>query len=140
MSLETGLYFIQAKSTHYNVGRYYVEDRSLLPKRVLSLSQAVGGLPSEWLVEKTGDRTYRMKAQDAYTGVIDDKLYAFLLPEPAPVDWVIKAHPEHGDNVYSIETESGEGWTVEGQSESQIEIHAFQDSPNQLFTLVQSKA
>ncbi|KAF3125576.1 hypothetical protein TWF703_010904 [Orbilia oligospora] len=100
MSLETGLYFIQAKSTHYNVGRYYVEDRSLLPKRVLSLSQAVGGLPSEWLVEKTGDRTYRMKAQDTYTGVIDDKLYAFLLPEPAPVDWVIKAHPEHGDNVY----------------------------------------
>ncbi|KAK6511782.1 hypothetical protein TWF481_000687 [Arthrobotrys musiformis] len=129
MSLEPGLYFIQAKSKHYPVGRFYVEDRSLLPKRVLSLSQAAGGRPPEWLVEETGDGKYRMKAQDAYTGAIDDKLYAFLLPEPAPVDWVVKAHPEHGENVYSIETESGEGWTVEDQPESQVSTNSLRFAP-----------
>ncbi|KAK6335167.1 hypothetical protein TWF718_010603 [Orbilia javanica] len=131
MSLEPGRYFIQAKSTHYVVGRYYVEDRSLLPKRILSLSQTAGGLPPEWLVEKTGDGTYRMKAQDTYTGVIDQKLYAFLLPEPAPVDWVVKSHPEQGEDVYSIETENGECWTVEYQPESQVRTDSYK-TPDKL--------
>ncbi|KAK6529348.1 hypothetical protein TWF281_008525 [Arthrobotrys megalospora] len=141
MSLETGRYYIQGISQHNPVGRHHVEDRSLLPKRVLSLPPDMGGQSSAWIVEKTGNETYRMKARDTYTGVIDHKLYAFLLPDPQPTDWVIKAHPEHGQNVYSIETMSGEGWTSTAEDEnaeslSQIEIRPVQDSPNQLFELV----
>ncbi|RVD83123.1 uncharacterized protein DFL_007524 [Arthrobotrys flagrans] len=136
MSLESGRYFIRSKSTHYVLGRHYVEDRSLLPKKILGLSQTAG--PPHWIIEKTSDGTYRMMVQGTYTGVIGDKLYAFLLPEPAPVEWILKAHPEHGENIYSIETKSGEGWTVEDQPESQINIHPAQDAPNQLFELVET--
>ncbi|KAK6510488.1 hypothetical protein TWF506_009595 [Arthrobotrys conoides] len=140
MSLETGIYTIQSKSTQYHVGRFYIEDLSLRPKRVMSLSQNVGAKPPHWLIEKTGD-TYRLKALDAYTAVLEGKLFAIHLSEPEPVDWVINAHPEQGDNVYSIETENGSGWTVvagdENDPEAQIEIHpVHQDASNQLFTLV----
>ncbi|KAK6353875.1 hypothetical protein TWF730_008298 [Orbilia blumenaviensis] len=136
MSLEHGLYSIKAKHNAYSVGRYIVEDRSLLPKRVLGLSEdAIGGRPPVWEIEKTDDDKYIMKALGSPVGILHGKLFAFLIDmdEQQPTHWVLKAHTQHGEDVYSIENASGEGWTVTDEEDSQIEISPVDGAPTQLF-------
>ncbi|KAI0793524.1 hypothetical protein C8Q75DRAFT_713078 [Abortiporus biennis] len=97
------------------VGRYWIEDKSLLPKRIVLLPETGGpdGWSPEWTIEKK-DEGYIMKSLNNYTAGLDGKLVAILIPDMAPPQiWKITPQPRHGENVYTIEaSDSAEGWVV----------------------------
>ncbi|KAI0789335.1 hypothetical protein C8Q75DRAFT_806981 [Abortiporus biennis] len=117
MSLESGKYLISAMATEgkNKVGRYWIEDKSLLPKRIILLPETGGpdGWSPEWTIEKKDDG-YIMKSLNNYTAGLNGELVAILIPDMAPPqNWKITAQPRHGENVYTIEaSDSAEGWVI----------------------------
>ncbi|KAF3916206.1 hypothetical protein AA313_de0208501 [Arthrobotrys entomopaga] len=126
MSLESGAYTIRNKINNNPVGRFIVEDKSLLPKRVLSLPQDKQTELPVWKIEKSDidSDSYRLKARGGVTTAIDNMLFAMLLDEEGPLgpsEWRLVPHPEHGPDVYNIVTpDNGYGWTVSGEDMAQV--------------------
>ncbi|KAK6542038.1 hypothetical protein TWF694_007809 [Orbilia ellipsospora] len=141
MSLESGTYTIRNKINNNPVGRFIVEDRSLLPKRVLSLPQDNRSELPVWKIEKSKSDSYRLKARGGVTTAIDNMLFALLLEEEgllSPSEWRLVPHPEHGPDVYNIVTpDTGYGWTVTGEDMAQIEVvPILPNAPTSLFEVV----
>ncbi|KAG8996129.1 hypothetical protein FRB94_008554 [Tulasnella sp. JGI-2019a] len=113
MSIESGLYIVVNKANGHNIGRYPVEDRSLLPKRVMVLPQGVQA--PMWIIEKKPDSNYTMKAGGAPASTQNSLLFVSLIdgiPPPA-ASWCITATPQHGENTYIIELDDkSAGWVV----------------------------
>jgi len=104
---------IASKVDSRPIGRYPVEDLSLLPKRVLSL--AMGTHASPFIVQKS-DKGYTVRALGAPTGAIDGQLFAVLLDFPPAEDWIITPQPQHGENTYTIEkNDRSGGWVVDDE-------------------------
>ncbi|KAG9010626.1 hypothetical protein FRB93_003894 [Tulasnella sp. JGI-2019a] len=155
MSIETGMYLISSKVNNHSIGRYPVEDRTMLPKRVMVLPQGIQA--PHWIIEKKeGTDTYTMKAGHAATAVEDGLLWVTLMDSMPPLaaSWSITATPQHGENTYIIQlADNGAGWIVpdtnpdtnpDGGDLVQIqvkrlivlEIFPIQYPPNYLFTLI----
>ncbi|KAL4252127.1 hypothetical protein ABKN59_001748 [Abortiporus biennis] len=85
------------------------EDRSLHDKPIFLLPNIKEQIPiaSVWNIEKTGEDRYRLSTRGNFTAIQDDR--------------VLTAQPQHGENVYMIQTNDEEkGWTADGGEHSQI--------------------
>ncbi|EPS38906.1 hypothetical protein H072_7304 [Dactylellina haptotyla CBS 200.50] len=123
MSVEPGQYIIRDTLNHKPVGRFIVEDRSLLPKRVLSLPPD-GEVP-KWQIEKSSNELYKLRSRGGTAAVIEDRLFATLMDDIGAdhSEWLLIPHPEHGINVFNIVApETGYGWAVNEDDMSQIEV------------------
>ncbi|KAF8638991.1 hypothetical protein AX17_001794 [Amanita inopinata Kibby_2008] len=137
MSLQSGFYTIRNGDKF--VGRYEIEDRSLLPKRVLvgddniqvkvsiswfdlSISTAhMMALNLEWVVEALSNGRYKLSTGKAPTVAIDNKLFALLMDEDKPEEWVITERPQAGDSMYTVEAASKEeGWIAPTNDEEEV--------------------
>ncbi|RPD66161.1 hypothetical protein L227DRAFT_134503 [Lentinus tigrinus ALCF2SS1-6] len=121
MSLKDGIYTITTSSGGHLVGRHWVEDKSLLPKRVVTL-HSVGYTQPKWDVHAVGNGNYKIKTGGSYVGVMPDgHVFAFLLEDMIQgSEWKIQHVPQHGDNAYIITKGDGsEGWTYKDKDRSQ---------------------
>jgi len=141
MSLESGIYIISNKFDNAFVGRLRYEDKSLLPKKVVTLPAGIEA--PQWNIEALPNNRYKLSIRGAPTAEIEGGLFAVLLPEPAPAEWTITKRDNHGPNIYTVEAPSGNGWVVTNEEpETQIEIKPLiinpsfppQYLPNALFT------
>jgi len=113
--LKPGRYFITCLYGGLPIGRPLREDRSLLPKAVVALNprdertdQAVFDL------ELKDNGTYLIKSFGNFTANINDRLFAILLPEPAPQNWVLKkSERDDGDVFVVIAENSPLGWVLQ---------------------------
>ncbi|KAI0768857.1 hypothetical protein BC629DRAFT_1292440 [Irpex lacteus] len=113
MTIAEGEYYIHSAAGDFQVGRLHREDRSLLPKRVVSLPP--GDKPDRpWIVIKDGDKNlFTLKANGAPTAAIDHKLFAILLDTPEPTKWKLIRAERHGEDAYIVTTEDGRaGWVL----------------------------
>jgi hypothetical protein len=86
--------------------------------------------------------SYLLIASDARTGVIDDKIFALLLDNPPPEQWVITPVVGSNEGVVTIQTsDRSKAWTVPSDKEQeQITVKSFDSNspaPNQIFRIVQ---
>jgi hypothetical protein len=141
MSLGSGIYIISNKLDNAFVGRFPIEDRSLLPKKVVTLP--AGFEAPQWDIEALSGNRYKLSTQRAPTSEIEGRLYAVLASELAPTEWTITKRDNHGPNIYTVEAPSGNGWVVANEEpETQIEVKPLiinpsfppQFQPNALFT------
>lgn len=51
-------------------------------------------------MQKVEDDRYILKATDAPTAIIDDKVFAVLLDVPPAEEWLITAVPQSGEDAY----------------------------------------
>ncbi|TEB22180.1 hypothetical protein FA13DRAFT_1716303 [Coprinellus micaceus] len=114
--LQTGHYHIVSKSTNTRVGRHFVEDHSLLPKKILVLPKDFSDR-QPWLIIKDegSDDTYTLRADGAAVVHIHGKLFAELLDHsPSQKAWKIQAQPHHGENTFTVVSahDQGLGWVV----------------------------
>ncbi|KAI0785924.1 hypothetical protein C8Q75DRAFT_293698 [Abortiporus biennis] len=110
MSLQPGKYYISSMAVNggRKISRYWVEDMSLHPKRVILLpedSKVPDHWKPEWIIEKSDDSdSYIMKSRHSYTVNHNGNLLAILSPDFAPPQtWKITPQPMHGSNIYTIE-------------------------------------
>lgn len=114
--LQPGRYTITNVAHKSYVGRALAEDLSLMPKRIVGLPQGVDPwqpvscshtrklhgirltLLLQWTVEKLPNGNFKLAAHDkeAYTTVIDNKVFALLLPEPPSMEWKITKTEKDG--------------------------------------------
>ncbi|KAI0766314.1 proteinase inhibitor [Irpex lacteus] len=130
MSIEEGIYYIYSALDDIQVGRLRVEDRTFLPKRVVSL--APGERPNNpWTVIKRGDKLV-LKAGGAPTAGIDDKVYAILLDTPEATEWTLSRADNHKDNAYAVMSEDGvSGWVLPTSDPyTQIEVRPLIAGPS----------
>ncbi|KAF8882960.1 hypothetical protein BD779DRAFT_1626449 [Infundibulicybe gibba] len=144
--LESGLYLISSRQDEVYVGRHFVEDLSLLPKRILSLPHGVQAPRVSWIVEKLPNGRYRLRAGGAPTGVKDNLVFALLIDIFPAEEWVITHRENHGPNVYTIEkADTSGGWVLpENEPYTQVAARPLiatkslppQFPPNELWTFV----
>ncbi|KAF9521869.1 hypothetical protein CPB83DRAFT_911627 [Crepidotus variabilis] len=117
----TGRYMIRSVMTRNYIGRSQREDRSLLPKRIVLLSDGVR--PTEFVFNTSG-REAKITAGGSPTAAIDNKLYSVLLDTPPAQQWVVQRVSESGPAQYIITTQDGSAaWVVSGQDpESQVSV------------------
>ncbi|KAJ3488883.1 hypothetical protein NLI96_g2532 [Meripilus lineatus] len=110
MSLQSGTYIIRSVLDKKAIGRHPIEDRSLLPKPVRALPSDVSA--PKLVVQKVEDG-YHIRAKGDITGRHDGQLYAFLIDAIHGEAWRITEQPQHGKNIYIVETNDREaGWSV----------------------------
>ncbi|KAJ3488881.1 hypothetical protein NLI96_g2530 [Meripilus lineatus] len=110
MSLPSGIYTIRSVYDQKAIGRHPIEDRSLLPKPIRALPNSI--TPPKIVVQKVKDG-YQIKAGGNITGRHDGGLFAFLMDIFHGETWKITQQPQHGENVYTVETNDHEaGWVV----------------------------
>ncbi|KAF3929099.1 hypothetical protein ABW20_dc0107213 [Dactylellina cionopaga] len=98
MSIETGRYIIDPKDKKLGwVGRHFIEDRSLLPKKILTLPEGVQ--PPQWILEKLPSGNYIFRANDATTGVKDGLLWALLIDMFPAEEWFL--NKQDGNIMYT---------------------------------------
>jgi len=108
MSLNNGIYIIQSKvSNGAHIGRFMIEDLSLLPKRIHALPQGIQA--PHLIIHKLDNGKYTIKAGGAPTGVVDGRLFALLIDIHPATEWKIESS---GGNVYEISDGAGNYWTV----------------------------
>ncbi|KAK6527293.1 hypothetical protein TWF281_010480 [Arthrobotrys megalospora] len=136
MPLEHGLYKIYyGPDGSREVGRYPIEDLSLLPKQVYALDDGVRSA-APWVVEKNSDgNSNTLRALGAKTGTDGRGGYivALLIEEMGTVGhWVLTERPQHGSHVFTIEdSSSGNAWVgVEEDGRTRIHVKPLQDSNN----------
>ncbi|THG95043.1 hypothetical protein EW026_g6533 [Hermanssonia centrifuga] len=103
MSLPSGNYIITSKvpdGQSLSIGRNLAEDKSLLPKKVISLPPGVEA--PVWAVQLLDNGKYILKIGGAATAEFEDKVFAVLLDVPIPTEWTITHVPQHGPNVYML--------------------------------------
>lgn len=103
MTLETGIYIISCKGTESYIGRNKIEDRSLLPKRIISLPTGVEA--PRFFVERSSlsEGCYNIRAMDGLVAEKDELLWAFLIHNTAPPTstWLINRQEQHGERIYT---------------------------------------
>jgi len=128
-SLPSGTYTITSNATNTPIGRHLVEDRSLLPKRVMLLNE--GTEAPKWNIENHGNNKYTMKTHGGTVASVDGDVVAVLMEEPNLKDkWVItrSEHPKDGPNAYTVELadSSSYGWYLPDTApETQVGIRAL---------------
>ncbi|KAG8982717.1 hypothetical protein FRB93_007898 [Tulasnella sp. JGI-2019a] len=108
MSLSTGRYIIRNNMSGQYVGRSPREDRSLLPKRIVSLAE--GTEAALWVIEMT-DNGYILRANGAPIGVIDNRVWAILLDMPPPTFWRFQKVSQDEFMIVKADDE-GQGWAM----------------------------
>ncbi|KAM6494663.1 hypothetical protein JOM56_009286 [Amanita muscaria] len=153
--LHPGNYIVANKAHNMHLGRGIHEDKSLLPKDIVTLP---GGVRAPiWKVERLHDGRYKLAVskppgREQYVADIKDKVYAILDPKgPAkPTEWTIRPIAGHDPHVYIVEAFK-KVWTVPHSTkpyaqvvmekmivkvaEDQEEI-PLPHSPTQLFTFI----
>ncbi|KAK1230507.1 hypothetical protein PQX77_006435 [Marasmius sp. AFHP31] len=111
MSLESGTYEI--KNAETSINRYPIEDRSLNPKRIISLPSDVKAL-HPWTVEKVDDK-YLLKAGGAPTGQYEGHVYALLIDQEKAEHWVLDpAESPNSSCKFIISTKDRKkGWVAQ---------------------------
>ncbi|KFY98216.1 hypothetical protein V500_01760 [Pseudogymnoascus sp. VKM F-4518 (FW-2643)] len=83
-----------------------------------------------WSIEKSGDG-YRLSVRGNPVTVIKGLLFAVLTGDPEPEEWVIKAQPQHGKGVYTVETaRGGVGWIAPDNENEQILVRPLIVGPS----------
>ncbi|KIP12660.1 hypothetical protein PHLGIDRAFT_60974 [Phlebiopsis gigantea 11061_1 CR5-6] len=119
-TIEDGLYTITSKVGNANIGRFPVEDLSLLPKRILKLDADANA--RQWIIVRSGEGC-TLKAKGAPVGENDQKLWAHLIMEEKAHPWLITPVPQMGEGLYIIEkTDRSAGWSVVDEENSQIQV------------------
>ncbi|KAK7692459.1 hypothetical protein QCA50_004084 [Cerrena zonata] len=131
-TLENGVYAITNNAGNRHVGRFPIEELTLLPKPLMALPRGVEG--PNFMIQRS-DKGYNIKTFGAPTGVWRNSVSAFLLEADKSQDWIITAQRQHGENVYTIERpERGVGWVVdeeEGPKGSQVYVKPLSSAKNQ---------
>ncbi|KAG8979646.1 hypothetical protein FRB94_010086 [Tulasnella sp. JGI-2019a] len=110
MSLEDGNYTITSHSSDQFVGRNMAEDRSVLPKRVVSLP--LGMQAPMWELRREGPNC-KLSIGGNHTAGIDNKLYAILIPEPIATEWKIEPAEQAEEGCYTItQADNGARWAA----------------------------
>ncbi|PSR87359.1 hypothetical protein PHLCEN_2v5176 [Hermanssonia centrifuga] len=124
MSLPSGNYIITSKvpdGQSLSIGRNLAEDKSLLPKKVISLPPGVEA--PVWAVQLLDNGKYILRIGGAATAEFEDKVFAVLLDVPIPTEWTITHVPQHGPNIYIIEKgDLSTGWVVPESEEPYTQI------------------
>ncbi|KZP27121.1 hypothetical protein FIBSPDRAFT_853722 [Athelia psychrophila] len=111
MSFPNDYYVIKHLRSNKIVSRHVVEDRSLLPKRVLVLPDGVADIHNlQWLFESLGSGNYHLSNRGGTASVINDNIYGNILPSQGNDVWQFRPGP--GSNVYQIINSDGVNWTV----------------------------
>ncbi|KAI0088753.1 hypothetical protein BDY19DRAFT_144265 [Irpex rosettiformis] len=132
MSIEDGQYQIFSAADNLPIGRPLAEDKSLLPKQVVTLPP--GTAPTRpWDVLKNPNGTFTLKVAGAPTAEVDDKLFAILLDSPPPTEWRLTPVERNGPDAYIVTTSDGaKGWVVpDVKPESQIVIRPLIVGPSE---------
>ncbi|KAF9122801.1 hypothetical protein BGW39_009482 [Mortierella sp. 14UC] len=136
MTITTGFYYIKGKDGY--LGRMLAEDRSLLPKRVVTLPDREAG-QSRWLLEATSNNEYKILNNGATLIGIDGMAFARLLPEPYPdMRWLLTAVDE-GKNQYTVKAVA-ENYFLTGQAETFDQATVTPTSSGDASTLTFEKA
>ncbi|KAJ8082138.1 hypothetical protein AAF712_001860 [Marasmius tenuissimus] len=110
MPIENGEYEIT--SSGYTIARSVTEDRSLNPKRILSLPKGLEA--QEWTVERVDDDKYLLKAGGAPTGEHEGHVYAFLIDQDKAEQWILEPVQSSHPNCFIILTKDRKkGWIVQ---------------------------
>ncbi|KAI0796102.1 hypothetical protein C8Q75DRAFT_361028 [Abortiporus biennis] len=131
--MEPGWYTITSMvEEQYVVGRAIGEDRSLHDKAIFllpNIKEQITIAPV-WNIEKMGEDRYRFSTRGDFTAIQDDRVFAILDPfTQRPEKYVLTAQPQHGENVYTIQTNDEEkGWTADGGEHSQVFCFIFVSS------------
>jgi len=114
-ALPTDQYYIRNEDTF--AGRNLREDHSLNPKAVFCPTDDSD--PQLWHLVALPNGRYILKIRGAPTGVLHKHLYAFLVEEGEPEEWVITRRESGGHRAqYTIETASRTaGWVAEKGAE-----------------------
>ncbi|KAF3932864.1 hypothetical protein ABW19_dt0210382 [Dactylella cylindrospora] len=127
MSLDSGMYRITSFDAGKKVGRFHIEDLSLLPKRIVG-SESVN---EEWIIENTGDGKYRFITRGAPVGEQDQKLFAFLIEGMSrPVNWEVN---ERDGGYEIINPQTGGAWISE--ADEHISVRPRSGSIHELFRI-----
>ncbi|KAF3931539.1 hypothetical protein ABW19_dt0207678 [Dactylella cylindrospora] len=109
--LYSGWYLITSVSANLNISRSPVEDRSLLPKKVVTLAN---GTP--WYITRNPDGTYTLQNKGPSPAVdISGKLFAQLQEQTPSLEkrWRITSVAYQGADQFIIENISRtKGWQV----------------------------
>ncbi|KAF3904733.1 hypothetical protein ABW20_dc0100809 [Dactylellina cionopaga] len=111
--LQTGTYWISSAAyDRYFISRPQAEDRSLLPKPVLTLPKEFA---EAWEINRLADGTYTMKNRGSYVVEIKDQLFAQLVEQGPKLQtrWRITSVNWQGEDQFIIENvERTEGWNL----------------------------
>ncbi|KAF5349678.1 hypothetical protein D9756_008878 [Leucocoprinus leucothites] len=145
MTIEPGVYRISSLETSSPIGRYYLEDMSLLPKVIMTLPNVeIQPLPPTLNVD-TGERGYFIKALGVSTGLRDNsnEVVAVVVDEVGGkiVEWNLKpagsedqyliCHPENSNDVWTVSDEDAPPQT----GEKLISVTKLQaGNPKQIFS------
>ncbi|KAF3925263.1 hypothetical protein ABW20_dc0106005 [Dactylellina cionopaga] len=97
MAPKPGLYIIEATGDLKGpIGRFQIEDLSLMPKQTFLLQRDTGFRPAIWKLVPKGDN-FTLSLDGAKCGVYNGKVYAFLLDDDRIAEWTFteKALPVH---------------------------------------------
>jgi hypothetical protein len=113
----------------FNIGRSSREDRSLLPKRIVT---SPADYTQNWVVEQLPNGMYQLTSGRAPVTNIEGRIYALLLPIPDLHDWFLKPRE---DNTFTIEDGEGNAWVANPEPGEQVGFAPIGSSiaPNQLF-------
>ncbi|KAF8889005.1 hypothetical protein BD779DRAFT_1521487 [Infundibulicybe gibba] len=102
-------YFIKSRLNNAFVGRSLREDKSLLPKAIVSVD---GPDSQAWSVEPVGGNQYILSIRGGRTAVSKGSVFAILLDSPEPEKWIIK---RQASGYYTIESSDQRGgWILPG--------------------------
>ncbi|GJE98484.1 serine protease inhibitor-like protein [Phanerochaete sordida] len=142
MSLANGLYTITSLSHNLKIGRHPIEDRSLLPKRVMAMEPSDDALCSSiapWTIEESGGETYTMRTAGGTAGDVDGRLYAHLMMEEQAEKWRIERCPQAGECCFVVtKPDRSVCWTVPSDGETnQVELRPLDPAhpPTQVFRI-----
>ncbi|KAL3425427.1 hypothetical protein PVAG01_02218 [Phlyctema vagabunda] len=122
------------------VSRFYIEDKSLLPKRVVLINDP--NLAQKWHIENAGANRFRLSISGAVIAPRDDHVFAHLINENEDTQWELEPSPQHGPNVFVVKTSDGKGWVLPDTEErTQLSYKplapASGSPPNELFKFTQ---
>ncbi|KAF2132452.1 hypothetical protein P153DRAFT_355057 [Dothidotthia symphoricarpi CBS 119687] len=125
MPLKTATYKVTTADGNFKIGRFAIEDLSLLPKRIVA-QQNDAAVPHPWIIESLGGDKYRVKIMGAPLSTIQDRLAAHLIEEPSD-EWTIAPT---GQNLYTF---SQNGQYIEVPTEESYQLKTTGTKPSQGF-------
>jgi hypothetical protein len=128
--LESGRYIITSPGLADDevIGRYVAEDRSLLPKRILTESKSLPPQVYMWSVRSLPNGKFSLSTGGAEVKNINGRLFAILLDHGD--EWIINPR---WDGLFTIEDGNGLVWVAGTDDLSQVEVRPGNGSPQSLF-------
>ncbi|KAF6753586.1 proteinase inhibitor [Ephemerocybe angulata] len=115
-ALTTGQYLIVSLANKLPVGRALREDRSLNPKKIITLPRDEES--PRWVIEKDWQEgAYKISIRGGTAIELNGLLFAGLIPDLPNNTWKIESQPQHGKSTYTISLAGdgyGKGWVVPG--------------------------